>query len=198
MRIAADCFAAFFLRGLECGQQTLGEIALAGFVRARHGVPHRVVLHEIRLHGVLRAVMISGSGDALRTRVRGDAPLRIDHRHLADGLLRVGGDQRGERLGRCLPRLHERQAQRSVRLFGERLRGHRAHTGFRPCDVRADREPVRLHRDAELAAHRVARHDGISVHRPLDADRAVFRSRAHRAESEQHYQRPEPDHPSHA
>jgi hypothetical protein len=92
-----------------------------------------------------------------------DAALRVDHGHLPHLALGVGGEQALERLGRGHASAHQFEALVAVRRVHERLCRHRAHTGFRPRDNRADREPVGLDGDAHLPGRGIARDDGKRV-----------------------------------
>ena len=84
---------------------------------------------------------------------------RVDHRDLAHGGQRVGGEQLAERLLRADALGEPVERVRAVRGLDDRLRRHRADAGPRPRAQRADGEPVRLDGDAELAGRRVEGHD---------------------------------------
>ena len=56
---------------------------------------------------------------------------------------------------------HEVECIRSVGRIGHRLRRHGSDAGLGPRNDRADREPVRLHRDSKLTRRRVTRNDRV-------------------------------------
>ena len=85
-----------------------------------------------------------------------EAAADVDHRDLAHVRERVGGEQLAERLLRADVLGEAVERVRAVRGLDDRLRRHGADPGARPRAQRADREPVRLHGDAELAGRGVA------------------------------------------
>jgi len=89
--------------------------------------------------------------------------LSIDHRHLANLAMLIGEQQARERLGRGTSRAHQVEAERSVTRIDEGLRRDGADFGFRMNDNRANREPMRLDRGAELTGIRIARNNRIGV-----------------------------------
>src|SRR5581483_7518824 len=74
---------------------------------------------------------------------------------------RVGGQELAQGRAGLLARPHAREQPRTVGGLGDGLGGDRAHPRLRPAHDRADREPVRLHRDPDLAASRVPGDDGV-------------------------------------
>ena len=103
---------------------------------------------------------VAGVRDAVRRRCgRESAPRDVDHRDLAHGGQRVGREQLAERLLRADALGEPVERVRAVRGLDDRLRRHRADPRARPGAQRADGEPVRLHRHAELAGRRIEGHD---------------------------------------
>ena len=74
------------------------------------------------------------------------------------------------------PRGEPRQQALAVGRLGDRLGGDRADPGARPGDDRADREPVRLHRDPELPARRIAGDERVGHRLRLKVPRARRRA----------------------
>ena len=93
--------------------------------------------------------------------VHGDLPGGVEHSDLAQSSPLVGGHLGVERGARPLPGLQPVEKVRSVGRLGHRLRRDHADSGAAPGDDRADREPVRLHRHAELARFRVPGHHRV-------------------------------------
>ena len=162
-RLLAADVAADGLRSLERDHHALGQVALRGLEGLRHGRPDLVVRHEVRLHRVALPDVLAGGLDVLLPGVGGDAPLRVDHGHLPDLPLRVGGEQAGQRVGRALPGAHHLEPQRAVARIDEGLGGDGAHAGLGPGDGGAHREPVGLDGHADLPGGRVAGDDGVGV-----------------------------------
>jgi len=104
---------------------------------------------------------MTGGRDTGVTRVHGRRPVGRKHGHLTVGGERIGGDEAGERLFRCLSRAHQLEPERAVALLAERLRGDRAHAGQRRRNDRTAAERPRLDADAELAALRIQRDDRV-------------------------------------
>ena len=166
-RIAADCWprtsppAGF--RGVERGEQPLGEVARRAGERLGHRVGHRRVAHHVRLHRP------SGAGAVARRTRRSAEPVCAAARPWRSTIATwrvaspgVGRDERGERdARRTRPARIRSSPTRAVAQLGERLRRDRADAGLDPRHHRADREEVRLHRDAEGAGLGVAGHDGV-------------------------------------
>ena len=92
-----------------------------------------------------------------------DAGVRVDHADLAHGAQRVGGDQRGERVGGALPRLDPVERVRPVRDLDDGLGRHRADARPGPDAERADREPVGLHGRSELPGGGVESDDRVGA-----------------------------------
>ena len=120
-------------------------------IGGRHRPPHRARRHQVPLRRVVLADRVAGEAEAVRPGVDGDPTSRVDHRHLAFVLQRVGGGQLGERLGRTLARPHPVQPVRPVRRARVRLGGDHSDPRLPEGDEGADREPVRLDGDAVLA-----------------------------------------------
>ena len=57
-----------------------------------------------------------GVGDAIGSGMRGGGPVRSEHRDLPDGLIRIRGDECGQRLPGCLSGLEQVEPERSVAL----------------------------------------------------------------------------------
>ena len=55
-----------------------------------------------------------GVGDAIGSGMRGGGPVRSEHRDLPDGLIRIRGDECGQRLPGCLSGLEQVEPERSV------------------------------------------------------------------------------------
>ena len=118
---------------------------------------------------------VAGVRDAAGTGVDRDSAPGIDDRNLAEAGLLVGGQQRLQRVARRLSLAQAVEQPRAVGGLGDRLRGHGADARQRPGDDRADREPVRLDRDAELARVGVPRHDRVGAPPHLKPTWRLFR-----------------------
>ena len=110
--------------------------------------------------------------------MRSHAPLGIDHRDLARGGNRILGEKAPQASGRGQARGHQLQSARAIGDLGVGLRGHRTDADPRPRDDRADREPVRLDRDAELAGPRIAGDDRVGALPGAVADESTPRDDA--------------------
>ena len=124
-----------------------------------------LVRHDVRLHRVVVADMVSRERDALRARVRRGVTLRVDEAELAHIARLVRGDELRHRIGRGHSVPHQREALRSIGRLDIGLRRDRTDAGLGPRHRAADRELVRLHRDADVAGHRIARDDRERVRR---------------------------------
>jgi hypothetical protein len=80
-------------------------------------------------------------------------------------------------VGAALADAHPLEALAAVGRLGEGLGRHRADAGRGPRHRRPDREPVRLHRDAEVAGGGIARDDRVGVRRAARLDRGAARRR---------------------
>ena len=98
----------------------------------------------------------SGVGDATLARVRRRLAARVDDRDLAKARQLVVARQRVESRAGAVAGGQPLQRARAVGRLGDRLRGHRTDPGAHPWHHRPDREPMRLHRHAELAGGGVA------------------------------------------
>lgn len=112
---------------------------------------------------MLRAHVMAGGGDGQLSGDGCDASLGVDHRDLTDLALRIGVGQTLQRVGGGDARPHQFKSLWAVGRVDERLRRDGADSGFRPRHDGADREPMRLHGYTQVARHRVARDDRISV-----------------------------------
>ena len=160
-RLASANISAFRLSGVERSEEPVDEVAFGRLVRRSHGVPDRVPEHHVRLRREGGARVVTRRGQTVVAGVRRDAARRIDHRHLSAIGLRIGRRQGRQRVRGILASSHQVESERAVRPLGKRLSRDDADTGFAPRHHRADREPVRLHGNAHLAAFRIARDDGV-------------------------------------
>ena len=148
---------------VERVEQAVTEGPFRRVVGLEHGRPHGLASHDVRLAGHAVGGNIPRERDAALTGMRGDSPLGIDHRYLACGSNRILGEKAPQGLGRGQPRRHQLQATRAIGDLGVGLSGHGTDPDPRPRDDRADREPVRLDGDAELAGPRIAGDDRVGA-----------------------------------
>ncbi len=106
---------------------------------------------------------LAGGRDAAVARVNGDPPLAVDHGDLAKARERIGGKLLGERCRWLLACAKALEKPRAVGRLGDRLGRDRADPGAGPGDDRADRKPVRLDGDAQVARRRVTSDDRVSA-----------------------------------
>ncbi len=136
-----------------------------GLIGTGHGRPDAVVQHEVGLHRIAFPLVVTGGGNAEFAGMDSGIACGVDHGHLAHGSVLILSQQapQGFRSGDAVS--HEGEALRPVSRVDEGLRGDGADAGLRPGDEAADREPVGLHRHAQLSGLGVPGHDGISVDR---------------------------------
>ncbi len=106
------------------------------------------------------------------------APGGVDDRDLAPRGARVGRDELRERLAGRQAGGEQVEAARAVGDLDVRLGGHGADACARPRHERADREPVRLHGDAELAGGGIPRDDRVGA---LAGARAAYTTAGRRS-----------------
>ena len=104
-----------------------------------------------------------GSIDGLRSGVRGNVAINIDHCHLPYRFVGIRRHQSPERLGCRATHRHEFEAQWTIRHFNERLCGNRTDTSLGERNKGANREPVRLHRHAKLTRFGVSGYDRVRI-----------------------------------
>ena len=136
------------------------------FAGVRHGRPHAVPVHQVRLNAVLGTGPVAGRRNGALARVDGHVPLGIDHGHLPHGSVGIPGEQGGERLLGGLAHGHQFEAERTVGRVDEGLGGHGADAGAGPRNDGTHGKPVGLDGNPELSAEGVAGDNGISGHGP--------------------------------
>ena len=159
--LAAPEIAPLALGGVECGEQPARERAAGGPERLEHRRPHPLGGHDVGLAGDARADDVAGVGHAGRAGVGRDMTRRVDDRHLARVASGVVRDERRQRLLGMHARGQQVEKLRAVTGVDVGLGGDRADARAGPGHDRADREPVRLDGDAELAGVGVARDDRV-------------------------------------
>ena len=128
---------------------------------------------------------MAGLRDAVGARVHGDAAARVHDADLAHGDERVAGQHAAQRRLGVRAVREPVEGVRAVRGLDHGLRGDGADARARPRAQRADGEPVRLDRGAELAGLRVQCDDRVRAvgprHRAAEDTARDARSRAGRA-----------------
>jgi len=104
---------------------------------------------------------MTGVGNAVGTGVRRGSPVCGEDRDLANRLVGIRRDERGERLLGRLPGLEQLEAERAVAPLGVRLRRDDADPRSRPEDAGAAGERARLDGGAELPRLRMAGDDRV-------------------------------------
>ena len=175
-RLAPAGVAAARLGGVQRGEQAPGERARGGLEGVGHGRPDVRRGHHVGLDAELAAALVAGVGDAALAGVGGHVAVRVDHRDLPEARQLVVGHQLVEGLAGPSARRQGVERARAVGRLGDRLGGHRPHSGPHPGDDRPDREPVRLHGDTELCGPRIASDDRVRA-APDHRARAYRRAR---------------------
>ncbi len=123
-RLLAADIAALALRGDERRHHTAREIALRMLECRGHCRADRGTLHEIGLHGEVRAGDIAMLANGVVARVRGDIAPRVDHADLTNVRVRIFRKQSGQGLRRCLSSAHQFKTARPIARLDKRLRRH--------------------------------------------------------------------------
>ena len=149
---------------LQRRQQPRGEVAGGGLERRRHRGRHGVALHHVRLAAPRGAGRVAGVGDAVRAGGDRHAAARVDDRRPGARVRSASAaSSASSASARGLAALHPVERVRAVRGLDHRLRGDRADARARPGAERADAEPVRLDRRAELAGVGVEGDDRVGA-----------------------------------
>ncbi len=120
---------------------------------------------------------MSGKGDAARPGVCCDVAVNVHHGHLPQFVLRVGGQQPGQRRLRRFARLHQSKTERPVGDVDERLGRNRADACFQPRHRIACAKVVRLHGNPQLAGRGIEGNNRIGVSKSNTVDhRSSFRA----------------------
>ena len=168
--MAADCrprrSPPLGLGYLQSHEQPLGQIAFGVLVGVRHGRPHAVSVHQIRLNAVLGH---RSGGRQRRWPARPCEPATFPAASTMATCRTAASASPASRAVSAaeavLPMAINSRPSETVGWVNEGLSGHRADAGPGPRNDRANGKPVGLNGDAKLAAERVARDDGISSHR---------------------------------
>jgi hypothetical protein len=170
-RLPAAHVAALRLRRLQRSHHALGQISALIAVGRRHRPRHSLRPHHVGLTGEPLAEDVAGIRDAVLAGVRRGATAGVDDTELAVARQLIAGQHRGDRGLGVEPLLQPIERVRAVRDLGHRLRRDRADGRPAPRHDATDGEPMRLHRDPQLPAGRVARDDRVrpAAHRPIIA-----------------------------
>ena len=160
-RLLAAPVAALALSGLECRHQSLGHRSGRAPERLQHGRPDGGAVHHVRLAGDVRAVDVTGLGNARPARDRRGRPRRGHHPHLTVGREPVAAGRAGQRRGGCRAAPQRQQTERAVRRVAERLRGDGANARLDPEGADAAAERLRLDGGSQLTRVRIPGHDRV-------------------------------------
>ncbi len=157
-RLPSSNVSSLGLGGVEGDEEPPCELPLGRGIGMGHRAPYRGLGHQVGLGGEPVANNVARLGDAPRPGVCHRPALAVDKANLAPAGTAVTGQQSLESVLGAPSGAHQFQPERPIGGVRQRLGGNRTDAGLGPRDHRADREPMRLHRNAQITGLRVTSH----------------------------------------